>query len=756
MSLKHLLVGGVLSLMVLFGVVAPLAAQDENSETLTIAFIGREASRDAALDRQLYQAAVTAADRINSGADDDEAGIDGSDGTRYDFEIVYYPADTLEDVTDALEEALDDGAIAILGPHDQDLAEALEDAGTSGLAVLLGASDAVSSGNQYRLTASPTDRATAAADYLVNERHFTRIAVLAADTEEALDAAEVFKAAVSSDVIVMDVVREADEDDFSGDAQTLRDEDAEALFVWALDAQTIDLLSELRENGWAGEIIYGGLDADFVDAAGLDLTAGIYGTVNWSSTAYDAASQTFVNAYVAQWDITPPDAAASYYDAVILLADAVAESGEDADSIRAALTNSENLIGAQGAYDGVSINTVRLVQVQTDGTLIEVARYAEAVCQTCPDTWLADSNDTEVTSTQTIRVGLIAALEGVAENTGENIEQAARMALREINDAGGMIGADGVRYTFDLVTYPANTAEETSAALQQAQTDGVQFLIGPDSNAQTIPNLFRAEGETTVQLVSATTDQATASPLYQLRPADAVLAEATATYLLDVRDLTRFASVAVRTDYGLDGAESFNDVVAASDEGTVVLELEHDVDQADLSILVDQIVSANVEAVALWTTGPAAHTLVNELSARGWNGVVAYGYLTPDWMSEQTDTSLEIVGAVNWWAGAGDWVSRDFTARYQTRYGEAPIPQAAAYYDALYLLARGLETSGVDGVQSWLADLETFIGVQGTYRPATFTTGELTRSAVILGVNGTNVVEYSRYENATCVVGCGN
>lgn len=751
MNVRHLLVSAALVLVLMVGAAVPLAAQDDDTETLTIAFIGREASRDAALDRQLYQAAVTAADRINSGADDDEAGIEASDDTTYRLSVVYYPADTTDEVADALEDAQDDGAVAVLGSHAQNLAESVDAASAQGMAVLVGAGDAATADPLYRLTASAADRAAAAADYLVNERHMTRIAVLAVDTEEALNAVAAFKAAVSTDVVVMDVVREADEDDFSADARTLRDEEAEALFVWALDAQTIDLLEALREDGWAGEVVYGALDTSFMQAADADLTAGLYGVVNWTDAAYDAASQTFVSAYLAQWGERPLEDAAAYYDAVNLLAAAVAEAGDDVGAVRTALLNGGAVVGAQGAYDGLSINTVRVVQVGSDGAWVEVARYAEAVCQTCPDTWLADSEGVDVTDSQTVRVGLIAALDGAAAETGDNIEQAARMALREVNDLGGVIGSDGVRYTFDLVAYPASTPEEASAALEQAQADGVQFVIGPDSNAQVIPNLFRAGSA--VQLVSATTDQATSGTLYQLRPTDSVLAQATAAYLLDVRGLTRFATVAARTDYGHDGIETFADTVAASDEGTVVLALEHDVEQADLSALADQIVGAGVEAVALWTTEPAARALSSALAERGWSGVVAYGYLTPSFVADAP--TVEWVGAVNWWADAGDWVSGDFTTRYQARYGQAPAPQAAVYYDAIYLLARGLENSGADGVSAWLADLDRFIGVQGVYQPASFGTGELTRSTVVLGVSGGQAAPLARYDDGQCVVGCG-
>lgn len=749
----------LLALSMLLATSLLVSAQNENLDTLRIAFIGRENGRGAQLDQQLYQAAVTAADQINAGDDDDEAGIRLANGDRYALEIVYYPADTTDEALEALDDAVDDDAVAVLGPHEHDLAEAIQEAGTQGLAMLSGADDSPDGENLFRVTASLEDRAEAAADYLVNERHFIRIGVFSSNTDEALAGTDAFKAAAGDSVVVADFVREADEDDFAADVQTLRDVDAEALFIWALDSQTTNLLTVLRESGWDGEIVYAGLDADFISTAGIELARDLYGLVNWTSAAYDAASQNFVADYQVQWGIMPPDAAASYYDAVYLLADSIADVGIQASSIRSDLATQTDFTGVQGTYTNASTNALRVIQAQSDGSFIEVVRYTNAVCQTCPDIWWADNSSANTTSNAVFRIGLIATLDGSTEAVGEQIEQAARLAIREINEAGGVIGANGVRYTLDLVTYSAETGEAAGTAFQQALSDGVQLIIGPDYNGQAIPNLFRAENEQLVQLVSATSDQITVnggSYVYQLRSTDATLATAAAQYLLDVRELTRFATVAVRTDYGLDSVEVFSDTVRTSENGEIVLELEHDVEVTDLTALADQIVNANVEAVAVWSTQPAFSVLAAELQAHNWDGILVYGYLTPELAQSVSQISFEIISPVNWWSNASDWVSLDFSTRYTERYGEAPIPQAAAYYDAVYLVAFQLAGDSPDGIQAGLNGLDTFIGVQGSYHPSRYDSGELTRQVIIVSVAQGVVSESARFDDGQCLIGCGS
>ena len=56
----------------------------------------------------------------------------------------------------------------------------------------------------------------------------------------------------------------------------------------------------------------------------------------------------------------------------------------------------------------------------------------------------------------------------------------------------------------NLRVYHAANATEAAAAVEQAKADGVQIILGPDLNAQILPNLFNAETAGLPQIVSAT------------------------------------------------------------------------------------------------------------------------------------------------------------------------------------------------------------------------------------------------------------
>jgi branched-chain amino acid transport system substrate-binding protein len=453
------------------------------------------------------------------------------------------------------------------------------------------------------------------------------------------------------------------------------------------------------------------------------------------------------------------DHTAAYYDAVWMIAEAVTESGISTSSIANRLSNATDFAGVQGEYDRTETDTVLLVQAQPDGQRIEAARYVGGACVTCPDLWRADTSDDTVTQTETFNIGLLTTTSGGSEATGESIEQAVRLAIREINETGGIVRSS-TRYTLNLTVY--DTTSDASAAFQEAVDDGMQIILGPDYNGQILPNLTDAANADLVQLVSATSDQIAVNQsddlVFQLRPTDETMVNTAAAYLLDVREIERFAFVAVRTDYGLDAADSFGDAVADGD-GTLALRLEHDLEQTDFTELAQQIVDANVGAVGVWTTQPAAAALLTALESLNWDGVFMYGYLTPDYAAQFEASTVEVAGAVNWWSDAGDWASRDFAGRYAARYGAAPAPQSASYYDAVYLLAEAIATNGATSanLQNWLTNLTAFIGIQGEYRPADYDTGELTQYVYIVGSEAGDdgvLQTLARYDGTTCLNGC--
>jgi branched-chain amino acid transport system substrate-binding protein len=724
-------------------------------ETLSIAVIGKQEGEVADTDQEIYQAAILAAEQINAGENDDEEGILSANGTRYDLNVVFYAAENADDVADALEDATNDGALAVISTADSEVADALATANSS-LPIFFTQSSATEGTRLYRLSSTTTEWTQASADYLVNNRQFTKLAVVTSNTDTALENADTFNASTADDLVLVNATIEADTTDFSSVVSDIEDNDVEAIFTWLLDDQMISFLTELRASGWEGVVIYGGLDSDFLADAG-DLTNGLYGLNSWFTGAFDSASQGFVADYTTRWGAAPSYNVSGAYDAIYLLEQAITEANDEVSAIVTQL-NGLDYAGVQGNYADSSISSVRFTQV-IGNTQIEVARYQDAVCVTCPQIFWANTQDDSATSTQTFNIGLITTLNGVNRENGDNIESAVQLAIRQINEQGGVI-QNNVRYSLNLTVYSATTTEEARTMFEQAIRDGMQIILGPDYNAQIVPNLNGAANANSIQFVSATADQIAFNDanntVYQLRATDTTMAQATAEYLLNVRDFSRFATVAVRTDYGLDSIESFKDVVNGSDDGRVTLELEHAVDDMNVAPIVESILGSDAEVVALWTTQAHAFEIAKQLSEAQWQGTVVYGFMTPDFAAQLSGLSIEVLSPVNWWMSAQDWTSNYFVDQFTSRYGVTPLPQSASYYDAVYMIANAIAQFGTttDNLQSWLTQDANYVGVQGVYSPSTFGTGELSRMLNIVSVNAGQLTSVARYNGNVCLTGC--
>jgi branched-chain amino acid transport system substrate-binding protein len=711
------------------------AASAQDTESRQIAVIVSSVGSDAQRDRLAYQAAVLAAEQLRDSSD----GIEASDGTRYTLDIRQYTATSADDAADAVDEALDDGADLIIAPLNASFRDTVID-NAEGVTVLYYAEDDTAPTVALKLAPALRTQIVAAADYLTTIRAFTDIAVVNADTTAADAGADSFATEIGADALAVRLTHEADQTDFASDARSIRDAGAQAAFVYTLEAPAAALVSALDEVGWDGVIVTVNppRNAD-----------GLYAPVVWTAAADDAASREFVSDYIARWDENPADESAAYFDAIYLAAQAL----RDAEALtRTALTGAE-YTGVQGVYVNGVPNTVRLIELGNGAGNLEAARYADDVCTTCPSFFVADVTEEEASREAIYTFALIADTEA---DSGRAIEQAVELAVREINNAGGILGPQTVRYTLRLRTYEAGTPAEAAAAFGQAVQDGAQAVLGGDLNGWVLPAPFAADAAAVPYLVTATgltsPTLAAARFLYQARANDLTQARAAVTYAVETLELTQFASVSARADYGLNAARAVRDAVRAADDGEIVLSLEHAPDQTDLSGLAAQIAAQSVEVVYAWTTPAAAQSLIDSLAAAGWQGTVFYGYLNDSLAATLTvPDGIALHGVVPWSVSALDWSSRTFAANYTDLYGEAPNDLGAAYYDSVHLLRRAVEAVGPQPltVATWLREDADFIGVQGVYTPAQYATNELTQAVRVVRVNGGLLVDAARYSACT-------
>ena len=123
-----------------------------------------------------------------------------------------------------------------------------------------------------------------------------------------------------------------------------------AIICWSPEPEAAALVQALRDAHWQGQLYIGAVDVDFIALAG-QAGEGTIGPTNRVLASSVGASQAFFQAFQRRFGIAPDEHAAAMYDAVHLLAAALATVGPDPQAITGYLNQVQGLPGLQGLID---------------------------------------------------------------------------------------------------------------------------------------------------------------------------------------------------------------------------------------------------------------------------------------------------------------------------------------------------------------------------------------------------------------------
>lgn len=333
-----------------------------------------------------------------------------------------------------------------------------------------------------------------------------------------------------------------------------------------------------------------------------------------------------------------------------------------------------------------------------------------------------------------IRIGLIAPLTGGSADFGNSVRHGAALAVKEINEVGGLLGRP-----LELVVRDdqANPDAGRAAAIDLVQKEKVAFTIGFCNTGVALKALDVFESARHLLMVpcsqgTAVTRRTPAAQSYVFRvaPVDHMNAAFLIEEIVGKRGLTRVAILADTTGYGDGGVKDLTAELAKRQlEPAIVVRYELGV--ASLRAELEAARAAGAQALINYTVGPEQAVAVRSRAELRW----PVPYLAPWPLSFRS--VLERAGAA---ALEGTMMAQSivqdaanerrtsFIVRYQRHSGERPIGSlmaAAQSYDAVNLMLRALfqtrgDTSG-PALKVALENLrEPYRGVVTTYdRPFT-------------------------------------
>jgi branched-chain amino acid transport system substrate-binding protein len=327
-----------------------------------------------------------------------------------------------------------------------------------------------------------------------------------------------------------------------------------------------------------------------------------------------------------------------------------------------------------------------------------------------------------------IKVGVIAELTGSIPAVGASCKNAALLAVKEINDAGG-IELGGKKYKIELAIEDSAARPDQAAAVAQKliTQQKVVAIVGPNSSGNAIPASEIAETMKVPLITPWSTEPKTTINQKTGKPKEYAF-RACFTDVFEGQALGKFASetlkkqkAAVLYDVGSDVLKSQAELFRASFEAaggkTVAFESYTSGDK-DFSAQLTKIHDANPDIIFL----PSYYTDVPMQVQQAYRLGIKVPFLGSDAWS--TPELIKMCGKdcegfyfMNHYSPeTKNPMTKKFADAYKAMHGSVPDDIAALTYDSFGLLAQAIKAAGkadAKAIRDALAAIREYKGVTG-------------------------------------------
>lgn len=321
---------------------------------------------------------------------------------------------------------------------------------------------------------------------------------------------------------------------------------------------------------------------------------------------------------------------------------------------------------------------------------------------------------------------------GVLDDEQGALTSAARLAVQQINDSGGVQGADGTFFDLELVVRSPSASASLENAVASLREAEVIAVLGPISSEAVINGLTALQSLGVPVLTPATDDTITTidqtGRIFRVRAPEAVQGDALARYLADEFGLTRIATVQLDVD-STASMIGFSTAIAARGVTPQPALLLSEPDQ--LTEVVAEALNADPQVIVAYGEPGLAAALYRDLRTGGYQGLFAYNQAdNPIFRAAIPFQQLRGILSVTTWSFTSiDVLSVAFLNSNIRAFATIPGPIEAAGYDAILLIEDALSKPGE--LADNIANLQNVIGVQGILTPASLGRGETSTNVEI-------------------------
>ena len=329
--------------------------------------------------------------------------------------------------------------------------------------------------------------------------------------------------------------------------------------------------------------------------------------------------------------------------------------------------------------------------------------------------WLLFTHKQIASDTGPIKIGFIAPLSGDAAAIGEPLQNGVKLAVDEINKAGGIKGRQ-----IELISEDGKCTGQgaASAAQKLVNIDQVKYIIGGICSGESFSIVPITSAAKVLEITpGSSAPKLSQSGPYFMRnnPNDNVPGSALADYVQ--KNYKSAVVISENTDYAQGIAGVF--VSESQKVGLNIADNEnYDSNTTDFRSILVKVKGANPDVIFINAQTPANFLRIAQQARQvGINSAFVAAVF-----NDKTTISSAVANGTVFAVVPGlatDGKGADFSAKYKAVYGQDstyPFYSGAAY-DDVYLLAQAITAVGTDptNVEVYLHGLNSYTGTIGTY-----------------------------------------
>jgi branched-chain amino acid transport system substrate-binding protein len=314
------------------------------------------------------------------------------------------------------------------------------------------------------------------------------------------------------------------------------------------------------------------------------------------------------------------------------------------------------------------------------------------------------------TTKEPIKIGATLPLTGQMSTFGVDVKNAVELAIKEINEGGGIDGRQ-IKVIYEDDQCDPKLSVTTVNKLMNV--DGVKVIIGPFCSGASLSAAPVAQEKKVLLLSGSATNPKLAdyNLFFRTIPSDAYQGMFGADYVFNKLGKRRVAIAYAQNDYCVGLKDVFKKRFTELG-GKIVIETEHQEKATDLRTQITKIKNTDAEIVYLIAYPTDAGHFLKQAKELGLNLPI----FSPEVMEDPDVIKIAKEAAEGvLFTRAKEIKNEEFLNKYKSVYGKEPGAYDAFYYDGVKIIGGALKrcNEDVDCIRNYLVNLKDYPGVSG-------------------------------------------